>query len=387
MVVLEKRFMSLQPALLDASLGMTQSPVREALAAAQPLTQTPERPFEIVSICLPILTVLATTYSLYFGRDLLLPVVMAAVLALVLRPLTQALYEYVRLPLPVGALLVIIFVGVCIAAAAYLISPPSDGWISRAPESLALVKERLAFLVGPIGFVQDALHNIEQFASPLNGAGAPAAGDNLPGTIIFGAAATLREVFITVLVLYFMLATGDRMMRALIEILPRFQDKRRAVEISNEIQQNIASYLLTITAMNALVGVLAGVAAWACGLSNPAVWGALAFLLNFIPIAGPMIGVILFALGGIIGLTWPFPALAPGLIYISIHFLEGQLFTPQLVSHRFELNPVLVILSLLFWDTIWGVPGALLAIPLLAIIKIFCDRIEALAKIGHLIGA
>jgi predicted PurR-regulated permease PerM len=177
------------------------------------------------------------------------------------------------------------------------------------------------------------------------------------------------------------------MLRALIEILPRFKDKRQAVEIASEIQESIGKYLTTILIMNALVGALVGIASAICGLSNPAFWGALAFLLNFIPIIGPLMGMAVMFVAGVVVLPWPFPALAPALLYVLIHFAEGQMVTPQLLSRRFELNPVLVIVSLLFWDAIWGMSGALLAVPLLAILKIFSDRIEPLKNLGHLIGA
>jgi predicted PurR-regulated permease PerM len=172
-----------------------------------------------------------------------------------------------------------------------------------------------------------------------------------------------------------------------IEILPRFKDKRQAVEIAGEIQASIGTYLTTILIMNALVGALVGIASALCGLSNPVLWGGLAFLLNFIPIIGPLMGVAVLFVAGVVALAWPFPALAPALLYIVIHAAEGEVVTPQLLARRFELNPVLVIVSLLFWDAIWGLPGALLAVPLLAIFKIFCDRIETLKPLGHLIGA
>jgi len=124
-----------------------------------------------------------------------------------------------------------------------------------------------------------------------------------------------------------------------------------------------------------------------CGMGHPTLWGAVAFLLNFVPIIGPVIGIAI--------LLWPassrwlgrFQRSRPRYVYALIHFFEGEMFTPHLVARRFELNPVLVILSLLFWDAIWGIPGALLAVPLLAIIKIFADRIDPLKSLGHLIGA
>lgn len=358
--------------------------------AAPPVGEFP-RPqgIRLVAPCLVTLTVLAVVYTLYFGRDLIMPLAMAAVLNLLLRPLTRWLNEYPRLPMPIAALLAISAVLGVITGIAYLISVPSDGLAARAPESLAIAKERLAFLSAPIGYVQAALHNIENIGAAAS-ASPPIAvdrGDVLPGIVLFGTASTLRDLFVTLLILYFMLASGDRMLRAVIEILPRFADKRRAVEIAGEIQASIASYLLTIFFMNALVGVLAGIAAALCGLGNSTLWGAVAFLLNFVPIIGPLMGITIFFVAGLVTLPWPFPALAPAMCYALIHFVEGEMFTPHLVARRFELNPVLVIVSLLFWDAIWGVPGALLAVPMLAIIKIFADRIESLKNLGHLIGA
>jgi len=237
--------------------------------------------------------------------------------------------------------------------------------------------------------VQTALHNIESFGGAA-GSSNPVVvskSDALPSILFFGATSSLRTLFVIVLLLFFILASGDRLLRAFIEVLPRFSDKRRAVEIASEIQGGIASYLLTISLMNALVGAANGVAAAFFGLANPVLWGFVAFLLNFIPIVGPLVGIAIFFVVGVVALPWPFPALAPALFYVAVHTAEGQIFTPLLVARRFELNPVLVIVSLLFWDAIWGVPGAVLAVPLLAIIKIVCDRIEPLKTIGHLIGA
>jgi predicted PurR-regulated permease PerM len=314
---------------------------------------------------------------------------MAGVLNLLLRPLTTWLNEYPRLPMPVAALLVILAAVAVISGIAYLISVPSGGLAARAPESLAIAKERLAFLAAPISYLQEALHNIENIGAAASAAPqmVVARGDALPGILLFGTASTLRDLFVTLLILYFMLASGDRMLRALIEVLPRFSDKRRAVEIAGEIQASIASYLLTIFLMNAAVGILVGIAMALCGMGHPTLWGAVAFLLNFVPIIGPLIGIAIFFVAGLVTLAWPFPAVAPAICYALIHFFEGEMFTPHLVARRFELNPVLVILSLLFWDAIWGIPGALLAVPLLAIIKIFADRVDSLKSLGHLIGA
>ncbi|MBV1701986.1 MAG: AI-2E family transporter [Hyphomicrobiales bacterium] len=339
---------------------------------------------------LTILTVLAVVYSLYFGRDFLLPVVMAAVLNLLLQPLMRLLNGPLHLPKPIAAIGLIWAVFTAISSIAYAISVPKSDWASQILTSIEIIKQRLAFLNKPINLIESMLHSINSIGAATSlpeKTSAIGSVNALPGIIFFGTASTLVEVFTTIVILFFMLVSGDRLLRGLIEILPRFSNKRRAVEISNEIQSGITRYLLTITLMNAAVGIASGFAMWVSGLSNPAAWGVAAFCLNFIPILGPIIGIAIFFVVGLVSLAWPFPALMPVLLYTLIHLVEGETVTPLLVARHLDLNPVLVILSLFFWHAIWGIPGAFLAVPLLAILKIFADRIEPLKGIGHLIGA
>jgi predicted PurR-regulated permease PerM len=135
--------------------------------------------------------------------------------------------------------------------------------------------------------------------------------------------------------------------------------------------------------MNAAVGFATALAMWLCGLGDPVLWGAVAFLLNYVPILGPMIGVVMFTLAGLLTAKTLWPALLPAGLYLVIHLAEGETITPMLLARRFTLNPLLVILSLIFWYWMWGVPGAILAVPMLAITKIVCDRIRMLAPFGH----
>jgi predicted PurR-regulated permease PerM len=244
----------------------------------------------------------------------------------------------------------------------------------------------------PLSFLQQSLKEVENVT-----AGTPQRDNTqtvtvkqssgLESYLATGTAATLSRFFTTMIMLFFLLASGDRLLRGLIEVLPRFSDKRQAVEIATAIQQNITGYLITITIMNALVGIATGLAMWACGLGTPLLWGAVAFLLNYIPILGPMTGVGVFFVAGVLSLSWPWLALLPAAIYLLIHIAEGETVTPMLLAKRFTLNPVLVIVSLFFWHTIWGIPGALLAVPLLAMCKIVCDHVQSLKPAGHIIGA
>jgi len=202
-------------------------------------------------------------------------------------------------------------------------------------------------------------------------------------TLFAGTRSFASGFFTTVLFLYFLLVSGDIFLRRLVEILPRFSSKRQAVDISQQIESDISAYLVTITIMNAVVGIATGVIMWLTGIGDPILWGTVAFLLNYAPILGPTLGVAIFLLAGLLTISTLWQALLPAGLYLGIHLVEGETVTPMLLARRFTLNPVLVILSLVFWFWMWGIPGAILSVPMLAITKIICDRVRPLAALGH----
>jgi predicted PurR-regulated permease PerM len=193
-------------------------------------------------------------------------------------------------------------------------------------------------------------------------------------------------LFTTVLFLYFLLVSGDNFQRRLVEILPRFSSMRQAVDISQQIESDISAYLVTITIMNATVGIATAIVMWLTGVGDPILWGTVAFLLNYAPIVGPVSCVLIFLLAGLLTIDTFWQAFLPAGLYLGIHLVEGEAVTPLLLARRFTLNPVLVILSLVFWFWMWGIPGAILSVPMLAIAKIVCDRIRPLAAIGHFLA-
>jgi predicted PurR-regulated permease PerM len=345
-----------------------------------------------VLVCLLILTIQAVLGGLYIGKEVILPIVLALVLKLLLQPIVGVLCGKLRIPEVVSALILILALFGSVAVVGFTISGPASAWIRKAPEVLPSLKEKLVVLRQPIDYMQQTFKELENVATP----GGPDANSPtvnvkdqsaIAGAVARVGLASLGRFFATMVVLFFLLAAGDRLLRGLIEILPRLSDKRQALDIAFEIQRNIGGYLLTITLMNSLVGIATGLAMWSCGLGDPILWGAMAFLLNYVPILGPLTGIGIFLVAGIVALDWPWYALLPAFVYTLIHITEGELITPILLAKRFTLNPVIVVVSLFFWDALWGIPGAFLAVPLVAVIKIVCDRIETLQPMGHLIGA
>jgi predicted PurR-regulated permease PerM len=351
----------------------------------------------VSQVCLIILTLLAVIYTLFFAAGIILPFVLALVLTMLLGPAMRLLNRRLRLPRILAALLLIVALFSSVGALGYALSGPTSEWIAKAPQSLPALMDKLKFLQKPIRLMERGVNQLQNMMSDGQQAGtpvvtvkqAPDMGQNMVGigsTVLAGGRAFLGQGFTVMLLLFFFLASNESLLRRFVEILPHFDEKRRVVSIVTEIEENISQYLLTISAMNALVGFLNGLAVWLLGMPNPLLFGTIAFLLNYIPVIGPITGMVIFFFVGIFTFPSIWQALIPAVIYLGIHVLEGETITPMLLARRFTLNPVMVIAFLMFWDWLWGIPGALLSTPLLAVMKIVCDHIEALTPLGHLIG-
>jgi predicted PurR-regulated permease PerM len=232
------------------------------------------------------------------------------------------------------------------------------------------------------------LQQVEDFGGtePTKNTSESAQGPTFLTKVFTGTRDFASGFFTTVLFLFFLLVSGDIFLHRFVEILPRFSSKRQVVEIEQQIERDISAYLVTITIMNAVVGIAVALAMWLTGVGDPVLWGTVAFLLNYVPILGTALGVLIFLLAGLLTHDVLWQALLPAGLYLGIHLIEGQTVTPMLVARRFTLNPVLVIISIVFWFWLWGVPGAILSVPMLAIAKIICDRVQSLAAFGHFLG-
>jgi predicted PurR-regulated permease PerM len=369
-------------------MKLLDSHMSDPLAVKVPTTETksldvPELPPEgthfdaklLVEICLLILAVLTLAY---FAADVVLPIVLAFVLNLLFQPGMRAL-ERAHLPRVLAAFILVLCVFGAIIGVGAAISGQATSWAQRLPGGIGRLEERLKFLSEPIQTLQTFFQQFDATAQ----AGSAQAGSTIETALLKGTQHFASGFSETVLILFFLLISGDTFLRKLVEIVPTFGDKRRVVALSQQIEENISAYLLTITLMNAAVGVATALAMWASGLGDPFLWGSVAFVLNYVPIIGPFVGVALFLFVGILTFDVLWQALIPAGAYLLIHLIEGETVTPMLLARRFTLNPVIVVISLIFWFWMWGVPGAILAVPMLAIAKIICDDVKPLNAIGH----
>ena len=340
-------------------------------------------PSDLPTIFLAGLFFLAILTALHAASAIILPVVFAFVLKLLLRPVIRLL-ERLHVPRAAGALLTILLVVGGLVGFGTALSGPAETWAAKLPEGIPRLVEHLKFLRAPFDALQGILHQAEQVAAgPARNGPTVEMQGGFADTLFSGMHALADGMFTTVLLLFFLLVSGDTFLRRFVEILPRFRDKRQAVDISQQIELDISRFLLTVTAMSAAVGAATAAAMYFSGLGDPVLWGVVAFLLNYVPILGPLTGVGIFALAGLLSFDSLWRALLPAALYFVIHLIEGEMVTPMLLARRFTLNPVLVIMSLIFWFWMWGVPGAILSVPMLAITKIICDRIRPLMAFGH----
>jgi predicted PurR-regulated permease PerM len=372
----------------DADLAPAE-PMAAGAVEAEPTPR--ERLEKLRTIFLGGLLALGALAASYAAAEIVLPILLAFVLNLVFRPVLRVLLR-ARLPQPLAALIIVLSLVALFVIVAVLLSGPISNWIGRLPETLPRIEQRLGFLSKPIKSLQGAIDHLESLAAGGAAAGKQAVpqaagqGTALVQKVLTQVWTVAGAAFTTLVALFFILISGETFLRRLVEIVPRFQDKRQLVDISQEIESDLSVYLGTITMMNAAVGVATGAVAAFCGLGDPLLWGILAFLLNYVPILGPTAGVIIFFVAGILTLDPLWLAFVPAGLYLLIHVAEGETITPLLLAHRFTVNPVLIMIGVFFWYWMWGVVGAILATPLLAITKIICDRIEPLQPVGHFIG-
>jgi predicted PurR-regulated permease PerM len=342
---------------------------------------------EIRSIAITALFVLALFYTLYFARAFFLPIVLAVLLDFLLSPLIRTL-KRARIPEPLGAALVILVLLGAAGGAVYQLATPAKEWITKLPYSMREAQNRLVQLRKPVEQVSKTAEQVEK-ATKMEDTKAPEVVVKGPSVSerLFGTTQTILTTALEVIILlYFLLAAGDLFLQKLIKVLPQLRDKKKAVAIARETESSISTYLVTVTLVNVGLGVAVAAAMYLIGMPNPLLWGALAALAEFVPYLGATALVAVLTLAGLVTFDRVGHALLVPGAYLAVNLIQSQFLSPLILGRRLTLNPVAIFIGLVFWWWIWGVPGAFIAVPLIATFKIFCDHIEALAPIGEFLG-
>jgi predicted PurR-regulated permease PerM len=361
----------------------------EALSSAQfRVSQLLQRPFDIRSIALTGLFILAIFYTIYFMRAILLPLVLALFLSYLLRPLVRSLAR-VRIAAPFGAAAVLFVTVTVIGSAIFYLAAPAASWLQKAPYSLQEFQRKLSPIKQPMEKVAQASGEIEKLATPQSSQAKTAVEVKrhpIAETVVGRTPEFIASVILVLILLYFLLVFDGVFLRKLIKLLPTMADKKRAVSIATEIEANISRYLLTVTAINVCLGVAVGTTVGLLGLRNPILWGVLVATLNFVPFLGALIGIICITLGAVLSFdSLSYALIFPG-VYLSFGILEGNFVTPWVMGRSLTLNPVMVLLSITFWGWLWGIAGVMLAVPILAAFKIFCVHIKPMEPVAEFLS-
>jgi predicted PurR-regulated permease PerM len=327
--------------------------------------------------------------ALYFGRDFFMPVILAFLLALTLTPIVRFLRKH-GVPEAVSATLLVLFSLGFVTTAGYLLSGPAIDLVNNAPSIGQQVGERLNHLRRPFEKFMKVTEQIGALTEPAKEPGVSKVVVAQTGIVSQAAGSVLSgvtSITIVFVLSLFLLASGTMFYEKIVQSFTRMSEKKRALRVVSDVEREISRYLLTVALINSGLGAAIALGLWALGMPNPLLWGATAALLNFLPYIGALMNM---ALVGVIALisfnSIGYAMLAPAFVLLC-NIVEGQFITPLVVGRRLEINSVAIFIAIAFWSWMWGFVGALLAVPLLVIVKVFCDHFDGLANFGNFLSA
>lgn len=333
------------------------------------------------------LTVIAVFVVAYFARDLILPVLLGFLIALTLSPVNRYLQKY-SIPPAVSATGLVLLTALGIAAILFFAGETARSWSDDAPRIARILQLKLSGVADAIEAVQSASTQVEELTGAAE-TGPQAVVVQQPGllnTAVTVAASTATSIGVALILALFLLASGDLFYVKLVQAFPTMREKKRALATVYGIERRVSGYLLTITLINAGLGVVVTFVLWMLGLEYAYIWGIAAFLLNYLPILGGIAGTVLVGTHAIIYFdSLSYALLAPVLYQILTSF-EAQFVTPYLVGKRMELNIVSVFLTVVLWGWLWGISGVLVAVPFLLVFKVVCENVPSLTTVGNFLG-
>jgi predicted PurR-regulated permease PerM len=336
------------------------------------------------------LFILALFYTFYFARSFLLPIVLAILLSLVLCPAVRALRR-ISIPEPLGAAIVVLSLAGVLGAALYQFFEPASDWIAKMPRITEQIERKLWNVRKSMQEVSKAAQKVEALAN-VDGHGAQrppqvvSSDASLMSRLMTGTQNILIAAGATLVLLFFLLASGDLFMRKLVRVLPTLTDKKNAVGLARTIQSAMAQYLFTITCINVGLGLATALLMHLLGMPNPLLWGVMVAVFNFVPYIGAAVSGAVLTIVAFVTFSDLNDILLVPLLYFALETIEGQVITPFLTGRSLTLNPVMIFVSMLLWGWLWGVVGALMAVPILMTLKIVCDHIASLHALGEFVS-
>ncbi|MEA3002949.1 MAG: hypothetical protein QOH81_1737 [Sphingomonadales bacterium] len=318
---------------------------------------------------------LALPFALRAGAEFFMPVTAALVIAIALVPMLEWL-ERRGLPSTLSAFIcVVIFLGVANIAVASIVLPATD-WVRLLPERIGRIRETLAPVMRVYSQLQRFFDDVlKQFSSAHHATRTVAVEtpNSLVDIIATSAPLAAVQMFFAVLVIFFFLSGWTRMRRRTISARTSFDGAMTTARAIQQMVDATSTYLGTITLVNIILGLVVAFVLWLLGMPTPMMWGGIVTVLNYIPYLGPITSALLLSVGGLMTFNHPWYAFLPAACFIGLHLVESNVITPSIVGRRLTINPLLILVALSFWAWVWGTTGALLAVPLLIIVKTVLD--------------
>jgi predicted PurR-regulated permease PerM len=360
----------------SGSSGPVVDALRASMANASEMAYRRDRLLAWLALTAGAGIVLAIPFALHAGSEFFLPVTTALVIAVAMVPLLEWL-ERRGLPSPLAALLcVLLFLGLANAAIASVIVPATE-WFARLPSRIRLIRRNLSPLIDIYSsfekFVDDTMGKLLRNSAAHGRTVTVEQPNSLFDYVASSAPHAFVQMVFATLVVYFFLSSWTRMRRRTITNRGSFSSAMTTARVIQEMVDRTSAYLATITTVNIGMGVLVSLMLWFADMPSPIMWGGLVAILNYVPYFGPILGAALLAVGGLMTFTDLGYALVPALLFIAVHLVEANVLTPMLVGRRLTINPLLILIALSFWSWVWGTAGALLAVPLLIILKTILD--------------
>ncbi|MDZ4815021.1 MAG: AI-2E family transporter [Verrucomicrobiota bacterium] len=328
--------------------------------------------------CLGIIAFVALNCAAYFAAPVLIPIVLALLASFVLRPLHKKVSS---LGLGDGwaSLVVILLISGALAWGFYGLVQPARNWISKMPDNIKLVEKKVRGYLRPMKEIQMAAQQVENITNPesLDGR-APVKESSVASSVVLATGSLVKTAAVALLLVLFFLAFGSELFHSLTR---QWEGARKLGSIGDSISQ----YMATITVINFTLGAAQALALWAMGMPNPLLWGLMAALLTYIPYVGAMVGTLIVAGVSLISFDSPNHALLVPAVYAILVSLEGGLITPIILGKRFKINPLVISIFLLWLGWLWGIIGALVAVPILVMFKVVCEQFEFLQPLGAII--
>lgn len=375
-----------------AGVGSTHetAPVHLTIATP-PAAQWPARvPFSsrlLVPLLAAILAVLGIA-GLQYASSLLVPIAVAVLLTLLLGPLVRWMTRY-GVAEPVAAGILVFGTITLIACAMVVLSAPATEWLRRAPATMRVVEERLR-TIEPVNEIQATASSVARLTGVTSpDSAAPRIQVATPDPLAHMGWTTARVVggLLTIVFLtYFLLSSGSMFRRKIAYLFPSGIQRTRIKRALAEIEEQMSRYLL----VNTLISIGFGAGTWALlaiiGVPNPLLWGALTAVLNFIPYIGALVTVVLIGIVSLATFSGTQEMVLACGGFLLLDLLKGNLVSPMVLGRRMPLNTVAVLLSLLFWGWVWGVVGAIMAVPLTVMIQVICSHSERFRGVAIVLG-